>query len=416
MIITLWTSRKAAWVTDTEIGLTKQQWGNERFSPWFFSRALVRYGVTVHKVYARIMPTTRRKKIEDRFTQSTDAYHQHKEAPAFDLIRASVNLTVASILIAMATSLKLPLSTTYVTFMVAMWTALADGVWGRDSAVYRITWVLTVIWWWFMTAISAFFVTALVATAIWFGGSIAIGILLAITGMILYKTHVYHAKKMKKENAESSLAEKNYATLWENLRHHVLDMLPKVCTTFCAVCEHIIKNEDHALKKDAKDATELANQSKVMKSHLHHIFVSLPIEALKNGEKYVQWIDYLRKSTLSLESMAQQARDYALNQHPDLTESQQEELSVLHKKFCALCQQTVTMFSKEDINDLDDVDAAIEEILWLLELYKKAQLTRIKNNELGVRNTSLYLHLLLEAKNSAIYLGKLLHLGRKLAE
>ncbi|USN56988.1 MAG: hypothetical protein H6766_00490 [Candidatus Peribacteria bacterium] len=145
MVITLRTSRKAAKVTETEIGLTKQQVGNERFRPSVLSRTLVRYGVKLHKIYQHIMPASWIGYIDNRLSKSTEMYEQQREAPAFDLIRASVNLTVASILIAFATSLKLPLSTTYVTFMVAMGTALADGVRGRESAVYRVTGVLTVI-------------------------------------------------------------------------------------------------------------------------------------------------------------------------------------------------------------------------------------------------------------------------------
>lgn len=415
MIITLRTSRKAASVTDTEIWLTKEQSGDERFTPGAFSRALVRYSVNVHKIYQQIMPTTRREKIEQRFTKSTAEFHKHREAPAFDLIRASVNLTVASILIAIATSMKLPLSTTYVTFMVAMGTALADGVWWRDSAVYRITGVLTIIWWWFMTAISAFLITALVATAIWFGGSIAIGILLAITTWILYKTHVYHAKEVKKEKHTASIQEDTDDHLGNNLAKHVVHLFPKITTLFHDVLENIATNKDNALKKDVKWAQELTDYTKIIKGQIHNMFISLPEEALDHGEKYVQAIDYLRKITTALESAATQARDYALNQHPDLTWSQQEELTQLQKKYTEIFSEIETAFEKKNFDFIEHFDNRLDEIISTIEDFKKEQLTRIKQNELGVRNTTLYLNLLLESKNIALYLVKLIHLGKKLA-
>ncbi len=416
MIITLRTSRKAASVTDTEISLTTQQAGDDRYNPGFFSRALVRHSINANKLYQRVMPSTWAKNIEKRFTKSTAEFYKHRDAPAFDLIRASVNLTVASILIAIATSMKLPLSTTYVTFMVAMGTALADWVWWRDSAVYRVTGVLTIIWWWFMTAISAFLVTALVATAIWFGGSIAIGILLAITTWILYKTHVYHAKEVKKEKHTASIHHQTDDHLWNNLAKHILHLFPKIKNLFHDVLDNIATNKDNALKKDVKSAIELTDYSKIIKTQIHDMFVALPEEALDHGEKYVQAIDYLRKVTTALESIATQARDYALNQHPDLTHAQKEELEEIQKQYKDIFSEIETVFSKQNFDLIEHFDRRLHDIMTTIEDFKKAQLTRIKQNELGVRNTTLYLNILLETKNIAMYLVKIIHLWRKLAE
>lgn len=414
MVYTLWTSRKAASVTETEIGLTKQQWGNERFQPGYLSRALVRHSVSVHKLYARIMPDTWRKNIEDRFTQSTEEFHKQRSAPAFDLIRASVNLTVASILIAIATSMKLPLSTTYVTFMVAMGTALADGVRWRESAVYRITGVLTVIWWWFMTAISAFLITALVATVIWFGGSLAIGALLVLVWVLLYKTHVYHGTKSKKQEQANALLDAQHHDLWATIQSHVEHILPTLEDVYTHMIHHITQNKDKLLKKDALHATELAHTSKNIKGNIHATFLALPDEALQNGEKYVQAVDYLRKCSTTLENITHQARDYALNQHPDLITTQQEELTDVQKNLKKLLASTMECFRTWSFGDLVDLDTRIQQAIETIESYKKAQLTRIKQNEVGVRNTTLYLNILLETKNLYVYLGKLLHLGRRL--
>lgn len=414
MVITLWKSRKAAWVTDTEIWLTKQQAGSENFKPGYLSRALVRHTVKVHKIYARIMPLTRRTNIENRFKQWTAEFQKHRDAPAFDLIRASVNLTVASILIAIATSMKLPLSTTYVTFMVAMGTALADGVWWRESAVYRVTGVLTVIGWWFMTAISAFIMTWIVATIIWFGWSIAIGILIAISALLLYKTHKYHNDKSKKNQANTTMANAVYDTLGQSIQANVANILPQVQWFYDHVIRHIMNNEDNHLKKLAKQTVELALTSKLIKAWIHNTFMSLPDEALNNGEKYVQAIDYLRKCTISLENISTQSRDYALNQHPDLIEQQTHELTQVKEKLNKIITDVLSCYSTWSFETLDQIDKEIEHLNENLESFKKAQLSRIKQNDVWVRNTMLYLNLLLETKNISLYLTKLLHLGRRL--
>jgi phosphate/sulfate permease len=414
MVATLRTSRKASWVTDTEIGLSKQQSGKERFSPSYLSRFLVRHSINVHKMYTRITPDSRRNSIDERFTQSTEEFHKQRTAPAFDLIRASVNLTVASILIAFATSMKLPLSTTYVTFMVAMGTALADGVRWRESAVYRVTGVLTVIWWWFMTAISAFLVTAIVAVIIWFGWSIAIGVLLAIVAFFLYKTHRYHRSSTAKTAREDSMLDAPHENLWTKIQNDVTHILPHINTLYESMTKHIIENKDHMLKKDAKHATELAQTSKIIKGNIHDTFLALPDAALHNGEKYVQAVDYLRKCATTIENIAHQARDYALNQHPDLIAEQQNELTHVKKACKQLIDATLQCYASATFGDLSELDSFIEKEIETIEGYKKEQLTRIKKNEVGVRNTTLYLNLLLETKNLYIYLGKILHLGRRL--
>ena len=172
MVLTLWFSKKAESVTETEINLAKKDEGTERFGSTLFSRSVVRLALSINKKYEKVVPKKIQDSIERRFEPMSDvdgADHVH-----FDLIRATVNLTLASILIAIATSLKLPLSTTYVTFMVAMGSSLSDRAWGRESAVYRVTGVLTVISGWFLTAVIAFIIAYVIGLALMYGGTIAI--------------------------------------------------------------------------------------------------------------------------------------------------------------------------------------------------------------------------------------------------
>ena len=192
MATTLWYSSKARAVTETEVSLGRQDEGAERFRPGPLSRAAVRGWLAVATGIARLIPATWAQRFAERFEQAP-AVTPGSSVPAFDLLRASVNLTVASILIAIATSFKLPLSTTYVSFMVAMGTSLADGAWGRDSAVYRVAGVLSVIAGWFVTALVAFSTAAVFATLMRLGGGVAIGALIA--AWMLYRSHLAHRSR-----------------------------------------------------------------------------------------------------------------------------------------------------------------------------------------------------------------------------
>ncbi|NCC72897.1 MAG: phosphate permease, partial [Sphingobacteriia bacterium] len=165
MVITLWFSKKARSVVATSVDLSRQNTGEERFGASPLSRAIVRSSMALSKTFSGIIPDLIKSRIDKRFQipKSIKKSGQSKDAASFDVIRASVNLVVAAALIALGTSLKLPLSTTYVTFMVAMGTSLADRAWGRDSAVYRVQGVFSVIGGWFLTAIVAFTVSFIIA-------------------------------------------------------------------------------------------------------------------------------------------------------------------------------------------------------------------------------------------------------------
>jgi phosphate/sulfate permease len=194
MAATLWLSSKARAVTETEVNLGRQDDGAERFRPGPLSRAIVRGWLAVATSVARQIPAAWAQRFARRFAQPPVGVAA-ADLPAFDLLRASVNLTVASVLIAIATSFKLPLSTTYVSFMVAMGTSLADGAWGRDSAVYRVAGVLSVIGGWFVTALVAFTTAALFAILMRTGGSVAIAALVAFAAWALYRSHLAHRKR-----------------------------------------------------------------------------------------------------------------------------------------------------------------------------------------------------------------------------
>ncbi|MBZ0242788.1 MAG: inorganic phosphate transporter, partial [Bacteroidales bacterium] len=194
MVITLFTSRKAKSVVKTSIDLSRQDGGEERFSSSQLSRSIVRMAINISDNVSRYVPKSVKKNMEKQFRIQPHDKHE-KDYPAFDMLRASVNLVVASILIAFGTSLKLPLSTTYVTFMVAMGTSLSDRAWDRESAVYRVTGVFSVIGGWFFTALSAFTVAFLVAIFFYYGNMYAIAVMVILAIYLVYRTHKLHTSR-----------------------------------------------------------------------------------------------------------------------------------------------------------------------------------------------------------------------------
>ena len=198
MLLTLWTSKKAMHVSQTELKLASQDEGSTQVNSSVFSRTIVRVAMQFKAGADRVVPASMRARLERRF-EFEDI--EHSGAP-FDMVRATVNLTTSAMLIAMATSLKLPLSTTYVCFMVAMGSSLADRAWGRESAVYRIAGVMTVIMGWFVTALGGFLIAFVVGLILIYGGTVAFVIVTVLCGWMLY--HSNFKKKPVEEQAEEA--------------------------------------------------------------------------------------------------------------------------------------------------------------------------------------------------------------------
>ena len=248
MVITLWFSSKAKSVTQTEVNLSRQDEGAERFRPGPVSRGIVRTFITTGEAAMQAVPKPWRTGIADRFAREKARTFDLKR-PAFDTLRASVNLTVASILIVFATSLKLPLSTTFVSFMVAMGTSLADQAWGRDSAVYRVAGVFSVIGGWLLTAFAAFLMAALFASMIKVFGAAAILVLVIAAVLALVRTHRYHARRSQMEQlmilASPDKMDKDALTL----RQHFMKSLQYNADVLDNVLRILVKRKRKAAKK-----------------------------------------------------------------------------------------------------------------------------------------------------------------------
>jgi phosphate/sulfate permease len=254
MVTTLWVSRKARTVTETEISLGQQEEGTERFESTWLSRRIVRMSSAVFSSCRVLIPESVRRFVRRRIDPSAYIAPGQEKAP-FDLIRASVNLMVASMVVSFATSLKLPLSTTYVTFMVAMGTSLSDQAWGRESAVYRISGVLTVVGGWFMTAFIAFSVAFIFAWIIYYLHAFGVLLLLLLAVYVIWKNHKAHAGREK---------EKEEAAIF--VLHNVTDALMAISKTF----EHLsifLREMHESIDKTfdalfARDLTSCAGSAK----------------------------------------------------------------------------------------------------------------------------------------------------------
>lgn len=407
MIITLFTSKKAQAVADTAISLTKHATWQERFTPWRFSRWLVKETIIIRKKVIQLLPKSRQKKLAYRF--------EHKkswsDAAAFDLIRASTNLTLSAVLIAIATSFKLPLSTTYVTFMVAMGAALADGAWWRDSAVYRISGVVTIVGSWIMTAIISLIASLLLTLLLWKLGFWAVGITTVIVGYLLYRS--YFVRKEVTRNAELSEILASSGDLYEILYYQVIDIFPQLSKFLNNTVVFLFKEEDKQLAKLDKKVQAQGAKTKYFKRNIYKLFRSLPDEAVTKWQTYVQWIEVFRRAVLALATSVGDAKNYVLNNHPEFIKEQRQELTLFANHVGEWLDRAFIILEDQHYI-LNDIDYSAEALLQELENMRILQFWRIKAWKTGVRNTTLYDSILDESEVFIYNIQKLLHYLRRM--
>ena len=253
MIVALTTSRKARGVIKTSVDLARQDAGDEMFGSSGLARSIVRASSSLATGIDNAMPQGLKRWLGKRFDKDEAIL---ENGAAFDMVRAAVNLLLASLLIALGTSLKLPLSTTYVAFMVAMGSSLADKAWGRESAVFRITGVISVIGGWFITAGAAFVATFLLALAIYYGGTIAMVVVVALTILFLIRSNIRYRRKMKAEHDDvfkGMMTSRDKAEVWTLLRRHMTESLMASVTfaesTFRQITDGLLKEDIKSLRK-----------------------------------------------------------------------------------------------------------------------------------------------------------------------
>ncbi len=406
MVLALWFSKKSRSVTETEVNLGRQNDGIERFSSTPLSRSLVRAAVNMNKSITKIMPNTWLEKINRRFQIPEEKVD---DGVSFDLIRASVNLTLSALLISLGTSLKLPLSTTYVTFMVAMGSSLADRAWGRESAVYRITGVLTVIGGWFITALVAFTIALLVGLFLAWGGKIAIGVSLLLVVYILMKSSKFHKKRKQAEAASTHhLEDENSIVKASTLE--VKESITKMLTIYQNNIDGLAQENRSLLHKMNEEADRLYKYYKNKRTYE----VVPTIQAISQTEfdieqDYVQIVDYTYEICKALRVITAASSLHIENNHKGLTEEQEIDLYDLSRSVIEMYETFIDVINTRKYDDFEfTVLRFRDEILDKCTKYTKRQIKRVKERLTGTRNSILFLNILNETKNIALQSGRLM--------
>ena len=416
MVVTLWTSKKAKSVIETGVNLSRQGEGDEKFTPNTTSRFIVRSGVYMGEGINYFLPKKLQIKIDSRFKNVEKPTKRGDNEPAFDMVRASVNLMVASILIAIGTSLKLPLSTTYVTFMVAMGTSFADRAWDRESAVYRIAGVFKVIGGWFFTAIVAFVMAFVMAYILKVGEIYAFVGLLLFLGIMLYRSSRKHKQKVKDEAEIRSLRKEDIGTVTDMITESSAQ-ISKVFRKTSALYSNLIDNlslQDLAkLKENKKDQKKLEKEIDELKSNVFYFIKNLDDNSVEASKFYILILGYLQDMVQSIDFITANSYSHVANNHKQLKFNQIRDLKTIDKQLQHLLQLLEDSFKSEDFYRIDLILNDKEILLETVSELISKQIKRIRTTETSPKNSKLYFALLLETNDLVKSIMNLLELFKE---
>ena len=359
MVITLWFSSRAKNVLKTSIDLSDQSEIKEKFKANILAKYLVTFFVELNNGIQKIVPAKIKEIIENRFAPSNQLLLSNTiiEKPAFDMVRASVNLIVASILISIATSYKLPLSTTYVTFMVAMGTSLSDRAWGSESAIFRVSGVLNVIGGWFITAIVAFSAAALVAllmeTSLFF-----MPILFLFTCFLLYRNYLRYNKEAKKVKLENEILEIEKNTLEGVINEsskNIENVLNRSIKIFTLTTEGISKSDIKLLKKNSRQVTKLSDEVDELQENIFNYLKSNKKANKKATEFYLIILEKLTQITKRLSKISKITLKHVDEDRRKLPLSNIKVLLGLDINFKRLFESVINIFINKDFKKIEDV-------------------------------------------------------------
>ena len=404
MVVTLWTSTKAKKVVKTTIDLSRQDKTEERFESNALSRGLVNTFVRTTGVINRMIPTPIQNLITKQFTQPTleEAVIKKGDLPAFDNVRASINLTVAAVLISIATSYKLPLSTTYVTFMVAMGTSLADRAWGSDSAVYRVAGVINVIGGWFLTAFIAFTACALLVTFIYFAKLVAIIILLIFSAIILYRNYIRSQKENKtlKEEDELYMTEAGSVQgLIAESAYNVSRMVSRANEIYKNTIHGLATENVDSLKKNKRSVKKLENEISTLRDELYYFIKELDEDNVKASKFFIGLIDCLEDMCQSLDLLNKKCQKHVSNKHKKIKYTQIKALKTIENELEDLFSEIRFTFDLNDFDQIKDILPKKEILFNSINSRIQDQVSRTRTEESSPKNTTLFFGILSETKD-----------------
>ena len=404
MVLTLWFSTKAKNVVKTSLDLSSQSATKERFQPNFLSRGFVRTAMGLSQLSSFILPKAWQAKIEHQFEAPVVALTktEEKDLPAFDMVRAAVNLMVAAVLISIATSYKLPLSTTYVTFMVAMGTSLTDRAWGAESAVYRVAGVLNVIGGWFFTAFSAFTAAALVAYLLNLNLHVMFPILLLTAFGLLIRNYISHKKKSSETIEEDSLTETGSRSVQGVIHEsasNIASVVKRGNRIYTNAVKGLAKQDLTLLKKNKKQVSKLAQEVDDLRDNIFYFIKNLDETSLRASSFYINILGYLQDMTQSLEYISKTSHKHINNNHKKLKFSQIRELKEIDDTLEQLFNDTKTAFDSRSFEQIGAIINRKKEVFDLVTDKIVKQVARTRTEESSPKNTTLYFGLLLETKD-----------------
>lgn len=423
MVIALATSKKAHNVVKTSLDLSRQSEGHESFGTSPVARTLVRTSNNVASTLLSVVPPRVKDWVDSRFNNDEIIL---EDKASFDLVRASVNVVLSGLLIALGTSLKLPLSTTYVAFMVAMGSSLADRAWGRESAVYRITGVLSVIGGWFITAGAAFTICFLVAMMINFGGIAAMVAMVGLAVYILIRSQIAYKKKMRKqalkEEVNTTIAKlRNTTDSREALslfREHSREELQSVLLFTAHALDRSVGgfiNENlRELRKVLNEVEEKKIHLKQVKrvgtlgvTHLEHDI------AIEKGLYYYQGNDFASEIIFSIRRLTEPCKEHVDNNFSPLSDIQKSDFGKETQSIVAYLQHCASMIGKNDYHRLDDMVAESLVLTTRLTILKKEELKRIQGQSGSTKVSMVYLNMVQEVQNVVSFTANLIKVSRK---
>jgi len=393
MVLTLWFSKKARTVTETEIRLSQQEEGIERFESIWLSRSIVSMADSFFDSFKVVIPQYLRKVIARRLTPVEKTDFGKDKAPSFDLVRASVNLVVASAVVSFATSLKLPLSTTYVTFMVAMGTSFSDQAWGRESAVYRVTGVLTVIGGWFMTAFTAFIVAFLFAVFIHFFKAPGVIVVMLVSAFIIWTNHKKHKVRVK-ETEETKIFDlkriENPQLVISNTFEHMASLLREIRESFEITFEALFNQDSDILNKQRKKVKQIQIWANMIMANVFKALRLLQIEDVQTSYKYAQTIRRLQKLSDGHRDIVLRSYLHTSNKHAGLLDVQVEELKQIKICIMDILLKVENSFNNKEIANYQNIIDQFKHLRELADQFNNGQSERIRNGTSKTRLSILY--------------------------
>lgn len=402
MVITLWTSKKAKTVIETEMSLSRQNDGVEKFTPNSLSRFVVRIGVYFGQAINYFLPNSVQIKIDKKFEKPEVKGKKRKDEPAFDMVRASVNLMIASILISIGTSLKLPLSTTYVTFMVAMGSSFADRAWDRESAVYRVAGVFNVIGGWFVTALVAFLGAFIMTFILKIGEVFAFIGLIVLMAIFLYRSSRRHSKKQKEADELVKLKREDIVTINEIINESSMQISRVIGTTnkvYSDVIDNLGLQDLAKLKENKKALKKLEKEVDELKSNVYYFIKNLDETSVEASKFYIMILGYLQDMIQSLAFITQSSYAHINNNHKQLKFNQIRDLKSIDNDVQKLFNNIETIFENKNFEKLSEVLKEKASILENVSSLIQKQITRIRTVETSPKNSKLYFALLLETND-----------------